>query len=95
MGDKLLAVFDILIYEGKDVSMKNLKERLGYLKKFVGKVGKGDIDIVLKKFEFKDGKDIYKLNEAIFKEKRKYKIDGLIFTPVNAPYKVKPSKTFK
>jgi len=98
INGKLFAVFDILVYAGKNLTMNGLKDRLEYLKKFVGKIEKGsDINIALKKFEFKKSadSDIYKLNESVLHIKREYHVDGLIFTPVHSPYKVKPSKTFK
>lgn len=84
----LFAAFDCLIFDGKDISHENLKKRLNSVEKIIKALKLNTV--LLKKFYFDD---LFKSAGKILDSKFPYKIDGLIFTPVDAPYKNKT--TFK
>ena len=70
-------VFDILIFNGNDVTNLPLRERLDLLGSF--KFPEGKTKIILKKYHTKDiSKDIKK----IYEKRYPFETDGLIFTPL-------------
>ena len=80
---KVFLAFDILVYDGKDVTKCNLKERLDFLKKAIKKCD----GLKMKKFYCAEKPDdIYKYASQVLDAKYSYETDGLIFTPINEPY---------
>lgn len=83
-------LFDIMIFEGKDLTQKTLQERFKYLKKIK--------EFPIKKFYFPSNTNkIGKLAKKSYTNKYNYELDGLIYTPINKvyieqPYKWKPKE---
>lgn len=69
-------LFDCLIYKKKDLRNEYFAKRYEKLENFSG-------DWKIKKFAFKN---IQKESEKIWKAKHPYKLDGLIFTPLDKSY---------
>ena len=97
---KLLLLYDILFYKGKDVRLNQLKTavgkmsekkgRLDYLNDFV-KANKKDKRISLKKYYFsklKDGSDIFERTSECWDSRKAqvFHVDGLIFVPIKEHY---------
>lgn len=77
-------VFDIYFMNGEDTrNQKLVPDRIDTMKRCVkGFKGKSKFNIICKTFQH--GKSIYEMNKKVYdKEKYKYNIDGLIYTPAN------------
>lgn len=77
-------LFDCIIYKKKDLRNEHFPKRYEQLKNF-------EKQFNIKKFSFKD---LQKESEKIWKAKHPYKLDGLIFTPLDKVY-VEPSVKWK
>lgn len=77
-----LFVFDLMFYDGNDFRQFNLTERLNKLKIAVKKLTVGLI-IKMKTFYTTD---IFQNAKRILNSQHPYKIDGLIFTPIDQHY---------
>lgn len=82
---------DILINNSKNVTTNSLLERHDLLQKVLKEHSKRKglkINIKMKPFEYttKSGKDIYKLTKKVYSDKYSYKLDGIIFTPIDEMY---------
>ena len=71
-------LFDVLVYEGKDLRGEFFEKRYSVLEKFCKDTG-----MICKKFYLKD---IFKNGKKIWKGKYPYELDGLIYTPLDKPY---------
>lgn len=81
IDNKKFLAFDILVYNNKSIIDLNLENRLKKLKEVKG------ASYEMKKFYLsKQPLNIYELNKKVLSAKYKYDIDGLILTPINAPY---------
>lgn len=91
-------VFDVYFMKGEDIRDQHLvPDRINSMKTCVkGFKGKSKFKVICKTFHY--GKNIYEENKKVYdKEKYKYNIDGLIYTPaklaVGATYNNEQSKT--
>lgn len=85
-SEPLYLAFDMIFFEGNDVSRHNLKTRLDNLSKTIPKIK--NFNIELKKHDFiSDKKDLHTVASHVLDAKRKYPTDGLIFTPAEQGYK--------
>ena len=75
-------VFDILIHKSKDITKFNLKERIDLICN----------DLLSKNIKLKEiynldnTENIFKISKKIYTKKYKYKIDGIIYTPLYESY---------
>ena len=97
--EKLFLGFDILYYNGKDVRSKSLIERHQFLNDAVSEISKSDIKIEIKRFIlFEDNKfkTICEASKNIYNnQKKKFELDGLIFTPLDSRYGNRNKRTYK
>jgi cyclopropane fatty-acyl-phospholipid synthase-like methyltransferase len=78
----LILIFDVLIYNNIDVTNLPFKDRYELVKKW-----KTNKIIRCKQFYFpKNNETIFIQSEKIYTNKYPYKIDGLIYTPINDSY---------
>jgi SAM-dependent methyltransferase len=93
INNNLYSVFDIMVYSGKDLrdnSDYNLIEREKILVNVITHITSDVFFIQAKKYLYGDVYSNSKLILDYFKRNNTpYKIDGLIFTPVNHPYQTK------
>jgi len=83
---KTFYIFDIMFYDGKDITYMDFTKRLELLKKF--KIKHDKIIIQPKNFiDPSDFKSFGKAAEKVYNEKYPYQIDGLILTPKNTNYR--------
>ena len=83
--------FDIMFYDNNDVRNLILTERLKILKNHIPNIKVG-LYINIKKFY---DTDIFNNAKKILNGNHPYKIDGLIFTPINEKYNCKEMPIFK
>lgn len=91
-------IFDIIKYEGNEVGKCPLSTRLFCIEKEIvgarntyitqGLIDKNTEPFSIRKKEFWDVSDAYKLISDEFKAQLAHKADGLIFQPSKQPYKV-------
>ena len=91
-------IFDIIKYEGNEVGKCPLNTRLFCIEKEIvgarntyitqGLIDKNTEPFSIRKKEFWDVSDAYKLISDEFKAQLAHKADGLIFQPSKQPYKV-------
>lgn len=111
INGEIYATFDMLIENGKDVRAESHKERLELLQKSIKSILSKKRKVIVKKFYFPEKgkratesvneqveqgtKRIYDLARKVLEAKYPYKIDGIIFTPVEARYKDPHMKIYK
>ena len=78
-------IFDVLIYEGKDVSALHLKERVKNIPKFIKSNNKVTFKQKVQHFPSNE-KTIFELSKEVFRAKYPYKLDGLIYTSIDKGY---------
>lgn len=84
--------FDLMFYDGKDYRNENLIKRLEILKQNIRKI---QVGLIIKAKTFYFG-DIFNNSKKIINKIRDdYKIDGLIFTPIEQSYECKELPIFK
>lgn len=83
--DGVFYIFDVLVYNNIDMRQKNLKQRLELVQFHNSASVKTNNMIQVKKFHFDK---IFENANKIWKSrnKLKYDLDGLIFTPIHKPY---------
>ena len=80
-------VFDVLFVNGENVQNFNLVNRLKFAELFIKNIQQSDIEINLKKFYFDDDyKNLCQNAYKIYHKNYDYKLDGLIYTPINNDY---------
>lgn len=96
--DKIIAFFDILIFRGVSVTDDYLQQRLQKLQEIFEDYRKGAYQLLIKEFHFSKGNiesykaytqessRIYAICKKVLNTKYPYKIDGIIFTPVDKGY---------
>jgi hypothetical protein len=98
INGSIYSAFDIFIYEGKDIRGNNtfgLKTRLSMVQNVIRNTRTSGCDFQCKQFLFGNVIDNAKKIFDYFKNPNAvYKIDGLIYTPVNDPYPVQTKKTW-
>jgi hypothetical protein len=89
---KTYFIFDILIFNGKDVRGETFKNRHKLLLKFKDlKLEDTESQIKLKEYEV-DYDDFHKACQKVYQKKYPYNLDGLIFTPLKGDYQSKSLK---
>ena len=82
----LYLLFDIMIYDGENITNKLLTERYEILTKNFTKGWPSNVCIKYFYFPGNSNMSIYDASKKIYTKKYDYYVDGLIYTPINKPY---------